>query len=227
MYMSRVRLQRERISFGRLSRLAAGDSYAAHQLLWRLFSSGEGEDRNKARPFLYRQIAEGEAPTFYLLSQEKPQDRDDIWQLDVKDFAPKLQAGMPLQFDLRLNPVKRSRLENGKQVRHDLIMDKKQGLRGQNVEIDMPALEREAAIEWLASRAENNGFSLAEESITADSYRQHRFRPGRKPAAIRFSSLDVRGLLQVADVDRFRQTLFSGLGPAKSFGCGLLLVRPA
>ncbi|OAI10238.1 type I-E CRISPR-associated protein Cas6/Cse3/CasE [Methylomonas methanica] len=40
-----------------------------------------------------------------------------------------------------------------------------------------------------------------------------------------FSSVDFTGELQITDPDKFRQTLFGGLGRAKAFGCGLLMVR--
>jgi len=33
------------------------------------------------------------------------------------------------------------------------------------------------------------------------------------------------GLLRITDPDAFRATLIRGIGPAKAFGCGLMLVR--
>ncbi|MEA2080768.1 MAG: type I-E CRISPR-associated protein Cas6/Cse3/CasE [Pseudomonadota bacterium] len=44
---------------------------------------------------------------------------------------------------------------------------------------------------------------------------------------INFSTLDYSGLLTVTDPELFKAALFQGIGPAKAFGCGLLLVRPA
>ncbi|WP_066977465.1 type I-E CRISPR-associated protein Cas6/Cse3/CasE [Methylomonas lenta] len=40
-----------------------------------------------------------------------------------------------------------------------------------------------------------------------------------------FSTLDFTGELQITDAEAFRQTLFTGLGRVKAFGCGLLLVK--
>lgn len=40
-----------------------------------------------------------------------------------------------------------------------------------------------------------------------------------------FSSVDFTGELQITDAEKFRHTLFNGLGRAKAFGCGLLMVK--
>jgi len=40
-----------------------------------------------------------------------------------------------------------------------------------------------------------------------------------------FSSVDFTGELQITDPEKFRQTLFQGMGRSKAFGCGLLMVR--
>jgi CRISPR system Cascade subunit CasE len=37
--------------------------------------------------------------------------------------------------------------------------------------------------------------------------------------------LDFEGRLKIVDADRFKQALFEGIGSAKAFGCGLMLVR--
>jgi CRISPR system Cascade subunit CasE len=55
-----------------------------------------------------------------------------------------------------------------------------------------------------------------------DGYRSWRQRGGK---GIALSTLDFEGHLTVANAEIFRTALFSGIGPAKAFGCGLLLVR--
>ncbi|MBE9580954.1 MAG: type I-E CRISPR-associated protein Cas6/Cse3/CasE [Proteobacteria bacterium] len=40
-----------------------------------------------------------------------------------------------------------------------------------------------------------------------------------------FSSVDFLGDLEITDVKKFTKALFGGLGRAKAFGCGLMLVR--
>jgi len=98
---------------------------------------------------------------------------------------------------------------------------------------EMPADERpllaelihQAGMEWLQKRAERHGFSFVPKQVHVDDYQQHRAakKGGQKP--IRYSTLDFTGLLTVTDATCFRQALTQGIGPAKAFGCGLLLVR--
>ncbi len=43
--------------------------------------------------------------------------------------------------------------------------------------------------------------------------------------SIKLSMLDLEGFLMVVDPKAFAEALYNGVGPAKGFGCGLLLVR--
>ncbi|MGY6275374.1 type I-E CRISPR-associated protein Cas6/Cse3/CasE [Methylomonas sp. MgM2] len=52
-------------------------------------------------------------------------------------------------------------------------------------------------------------------------------KPIKKGQKSCFSSVDFCGELQITDPEKFRQTLFNGLGRAKAFGCGLLMVKRA
>lgn len=227
MYLSRVQLDSDRIDATQLGRLLKGDQYLPHQLLWRLFSSGEGNDRDKTRPFIYRVMDNGTWPTFYLLSDTEPEDREGHFRVASKPFNPKLQPGTRLRFDLRANPVKRRRTGEGRQQRHDVVMDAKRKQTQEGEVEELRVLEHRAGKEWLGQRAADLGFSLSDEFFAADSYRQHRIPRAGKRSPIKFSSLDMRGVLEVTDVGRFQKALFDGIGPAKSFGCGLLLIRPA
>ena len=66
-------------------------------------------------------------------------------------------------------------------------------------------------------------------SLRADGYRILDFlkdgRGERRP--VRLAVMDISGTLVVRDPEALRQAISQGIGPAKGFGCGLLLVRPA
>jgi CRISPR system Cascade subunit CasE len=79
-----------------------------------------------------------------------------------------------------------------------------------------------AGATWLRERQEGLGCFIDEGSLRIDGYRTYRL--SRKNNAC-FSSLDFAGCLTVTDVERFQNSLFHGVGPAKGFGCGLLLVK--
>lgn len=82
---------------------------------------------------------------------------------------------------------------------------------------------------WLANKGKNNGFELVRDEkrgrlkFQAESYRWHNLPKKGKTAG--FSSIDFDGVLKVTEPELFRKTLFNGIGPSKSFGCGLMLVR--
>ena len=82
---------------------------------------------------------------------------------------------------------------------------------------------------WLANKGEANGFELVRDEkrdqlkFQAESYRWHHLAKKGKTAG--FSSVDFDGVLKVTEPVLFRKMLFNGIGPAKSFGCGLMMVR--
>lgn len=61
-------------------------------------------------------------------------------------------------------------------------------------------------------------------NLRVDGYRQHRIeRRGQAPISL--STVDLSGTLSVTDAERFNRALLAGVGRAKAFGCGRLLVR--
>lgn len=208
----------------------AQSSYAEHQWLWKFFPSRE----DQARDFIFRRHEIEQMPRFYLVSQRSPTAFSDAWQVQSRDYDPQLLKGQRLSFQLRANPVVTKKNADGKPQRHDVVMQAKKQLlaeRGLNAdakwkewlnEDDKPLLYelvQKSCIDWLQSRADNHGFTVMSASV--DAYQQK--RAGKRD--IRFSTVDFSGELRVADPALFQQVLFNGLGHAKAFGCGLLLVK--
>lgn len=227
MYLSSVRVDLNALTREQLFDVLEGGAYTAHQLLWTLFAdTSEGE-----RPFLFRQEMEEAAngksqglPRFYVYSTRRP---EAVAGLDVqcKPFAPQLAKGERLAFRLRANPtVAKSAGEGQRSHRADVLMNARKpfspGERTSQACVD--AMET-AAREWLASRAPSWGFHLPVEPEVG-AYRQHAL-PKDKGRSIRFSSVDYEGLLEVTDPRRLIETLAHGVGRAKAFGCGLMLLR--
>ena len=48
---------------------------------------------------------------------------------------------------------------------------------------------------------------------------------GRRARPLRAGVLDLEGLLEIRDPERFLAALAQGFGRAKAFGCGLMLIR--
>ena len=81
----------------------------------------------------------------------------------------------------------------------------------------------QAAVTWLKQRSEVNGFDIDENQLQATGYRWNALPEKGRQAG--FSSMDYEGVLTVTDSVSFLQRLEKGFGPAKAFGCGLMLIR--
>jgi CRISPR system Cascade subunit CasE len=228
MYLSRVVVDLNGLSRGALFEIMGGGAYGAHQLLWRLFPNHQG-----ARPFLFRQEMEdpegGGAPRglplFYVLSDREPVPVSGLLEAQCKRLTPALEVGDQLAFRLRANPTVAKSVAGERGRRADVLMAAKYPFEAGKARTSQACTEAmdHAARGWLAERAESWGFRLpAEPEVGA--YRQHAL-PKEKGRSIRFSSVDYEGLLEVSDPGRLIETLAQGIGRAKAFGCGLLLLR--
>lgn len=216
-YFSRVELRDSSEARAFVARFGL-EGYGLHQALWRLFEAEPGTPRD----FLYRIINQAERPAFYVVSARSPVMESPIWHIQTRDYAPCLQAGDRLVFSLQANPtVKRAPTPGRRSVRHDVVMDaRKQG------DAHDPELGsyHQPGLAWLNHRAEMAGFRVEQARI--DGYRRHHIYK-RGGAPIVFSTLDFEGILTVTEPEIFLHRLLNGIGPAKAFGCGLLLVRRA
>jgi len=220
MFLSRIRPASGSEQLRRLAHVAGGGQYRIHQALWNLFDP----DPEARRDFLYRQEGLADELAFLVLSKRKPGTDDGLWHIQTKPYSPQLNSGQRLEFSIRINPVVKRRDDTGRQYRHDLVMDLKKK------EPDAAETQAErvqmAARQWLGARQSQYGFELFEGTIIGEAYRQWRIG-GKGGNRISFSSIDCSGRLVVTDTDQFESALMSGIGPAKAFGCGLLLIRPA
>lgn len=190
--------------------------YALHQAVWDMFA----DSPDRRRDFIYRFDSAGRMPMVYAVSSRAPHDPKGLWIIESKEYAPKIEAGMKLGFTARVNPtVKR----DGK--RHDVIMDAKHQARVANGQKDISAdkIAVDPCANWLDKRAQENGFNVS--LLRSDGYKQIKFNKVKGGVSVSYSTVDLTGILEVADPEAFVKMLFTGLGPEKGFGCGLMLVR--
>lgn len=223
MYFSRIRLRTDADTGALARQLCEQDSYREHQMLWQLF----GDDPAAIRDFLFRRDDTNGWPQFYVLSHRMPAIENPSWHVDWREYHPRLHSGQRLAFNLRANPVITRKEPSGARKRHDLVMD----LKRQSDWKNRPAKECELLYElvqqagntWLSPRLEQSGAKL--ETLGAEGYIQHQNHKKGQSKPIRYSTLDLSGTLTVTDPEALISTLCHGIGPAKAFGCGLLLVR--
>jgi CRISPR system Cascade subunit CasE len=205
-----------------------GGPYAEHQWLWRFFSAPPGTSRD----FLFRRWDAGGLVRFYVLSQRLPRTQNGAWSLQTREYAPKLKTGMRFYFDLRANPTVSER-RDGKVHRHDVVMQEKKRLLAQRGigcwrewqggdKPDLYSIVRTTCSAWLQSRATRNGFEVDLNELAMDAYEPH-----SQDKDLKFTTVDFSGALTVVDPQAFGAALCNGIGRAKAFGCGLLLIRPA
>ncbi|WP_318389720.1 type I-E CRISPR-associated protein Cas6/Cse3/CasE [Enterobacter sp.] len=210
MYLSKITLQTSALSPGELLQLVERGEYVMHQWLWTLFPGAA------KRCYLYRREELQGAFCFYVLSQEAPHARPPF-TLETRPFSPALTSGQRLRFNLRANPVV---CKSGK--RHDLLMEAKHHWRGKAEKSEIRGYQEQAVRDWLLRQGEQNGFALVD--VETDAYRQQQLRKDGQP--IRFSSVDLTGVLIVTDPDAFLTRLAQGFGKSRAFGCGLMLIKP-
>jgi CRISPR system Cascade subunit CasE len=217
-----------------------------HRLVWSFLPAPEGA----ARDFLFRQDGEGDRLSFYVLSRRPLEAPRSIWSVEESRFTPALWKDQVLEFALRANAVRRSlevpatsegalrRAERrtarvqrpSSDAKHDIVMLQKRRLprQGAGATFDEATVVQEEGSKWLAGKAQGAGFELVDGSVRADGYRQHRVARG-KGRDMTFSTIELSGWLKVVEPQLMIEKLWSGsqpgLGSARGFGCGLVLVR--
>jgi CRISPR system Cascade subunit CasE len=215
--LTRAELRRDEPAQRALTRLLLdeGARDVGHRLVWSLFA----DDPDATRDFLYR---EADAGRFLILSNRPPTDPVGLWQMQSKPYAPALTSGLRLAFALRANPAQSVKV-TGRQrgVRVDAVMHAKRHADGAFGSDDIEA----AALAWLFAREERLGVAFDRMRCSAGGYHQVTIaRPGARP--IRHSVIDFEGVLEIVDPPLASIALANGVGKARAYGCGLLLLRP-
>lgn len=210
---------------------------AHRRLMWTLFPGHDAK-----RDFLWRADGKGK---FLVVSAREPRCSRLFKPLESKPYAPVLAAGDRLAFVLRANATRDRRpgpgddavSGNGRKPRRDRRVDivmhamQEHGLKGGITGSNSRAARRmeiagEAARSWIASQGDRHGFQVEIDTFAVEDYRVSSLKR-RGGGQATFGVLDLKGLLTVRDPEMFTSMLFAGLGRARAFGCGLMLVRRA
>lgn len=197
-----------------------------HQLVWSLFG-----DHGRVRPFLYRGLGANASDGYLIYSAVPPEDRHGLWTLHRQDFTlpDRLRAGDPVAWSLRVNAVVKS---GGK--RHDVAvraLRQRQDAPGPRPTVE--DLAADAVPQWLAPRLARHGLASEPGRMTLEAHRREHFlrragdgeRDPREQVVVWMS--DVAGVGEVTDPVTLRAALEEGIGGARGYGCGMLLLRRA
>lgn len=176
------------------------DSYAWHIAAWQAFPGKP----NDARDFLTRVDRTGDGYRLILLSQTAP-TVPDWWEAKswgTKEISPAYFGHSRYMFQLRANATKTFSAT---------------GLRsGISCPLELT--------EWLDRKGANGGFIVEQGTLQVIPGGMDSFvRQGKRG----FHSIaDFKGILKVTNKELFYQSVMQGVGRAKGFGCGMLMVVP-
>ena len=205
------------------------DSYAWHKKLWECFPNEPDEKRD----FLTRiDLVEG-AFRLWIMANRKPERPQ--WchpeEFALKEIAPSFLSHRYYAFDLKANPVKAivQRGPNGETL-YKFNGKRKSGKR-------IPLVKPDELRAWLIRKGEvrcrdkdtgadvPGGFRIVQEKpLEISPMVESHFRKKDKSGC--HGGVQFRGILEVIDREAFAETYEAGVGSAKGFGFGLLLLAP-
>ena len=191
----------------------AKNPYELHRAIWELFPD-RAED---IRDFLFRvEVLEpNKGARVLMLSQSAPVQRSEHSQvLAIRDWAPMFAKGQRLRFRLRANPVK-SVADDSKGI--------KTGNNGKQYakRARVPLIHEEQQQAWLERKLESAAM-LEQLVIQREVPLWFSKANGKQRMAGKVQPVLFDGVLEVKEPQALLECLQKGVGPAKSFGCGLL-----
>jgi CRISPR system Cascade subunit CasE len=182
-----------------IKRLRIRDSYSWHQLSWSVFAASRN---GLARDFLFRVDRGDDSFRLLLLSQSEPVRPD--WcpdgRFQTKPVPEAFLGHQRYRFSLRANPTKK-------------IAKRR-----------IPLTTDEELTVWMERKAMAGGFAVDSDSLLAVSGGQEGFV--RQGVYGHHAVVDFQGLLTVTDPEAFRSIVATGIGSAKAFGFGMLVITP-
>lgn len=193
------------------------DSYDWHQRLWECFPDSPTQERD----FLTRIDLQEGAVRAMMLAEREP--TCPAWcpsdNFRVRKVASSFLSHSHYAFDLRVNPTKSlvQREADGSPKR------KANGKRASGKRVPLVAKDELRA--WIDRKSSESGFRISEaKPLEIGPAVDFWFR--KKGMSGVHGGVQFRGILEVTDYAQFAKAWKSGIGSAKAFGFGLLLLHP-
>ena len=204
-------------------RLAFLDSYAWHKKIWDCFPGASDQKRD----FLSRTDDLEGAIRIWILSARQP-----TWppwcpdgSFSTKKISDTFLTHKHYIFDIKVNPIITiTQKENDS----DSPQMRKNGKHTLNKRV--PIMAKNDLRIWIDRKAEQNGFTVSKiRPLEIGPVAEIRFNKknskGERNSGCH-ASVVFRGALEVTDREKFIKAYVSGIGSAKAFGFGLLLLAP-
>lgn len=193
----------------------ARNPYNLHRQLWRLFPGEPKETRRHGEEprqgFLFRveENHPGRVARLLVQSNRPPEKVTDVTLVGAREFNPAPHAGQRLAFVVTVNPIK---------TIADAELAAKPSKKSEKCRV--PLIREEEQRTWLERKL--NGAAVVE-AAAAQPHPPLYFRKGNR--AGKFVTVTFEGVIRVQEPGLMTSLLKNGIGPAKAFGCGLMLVR--
>lgn len=198
------------LDFQTAARLGLRDCYDWHQKVWQAFPGQDGEQR----AFLTRLDQRREGFRLLIISPMEPTRPDwcppdpESWK--TKPIPETYFTRRQYAFQLCANPTKK-------------IASKADGTVTKNGR-RVPLGKREDLVAWIKRKGDQGGFTVDEPTLrTIPRGREYFTKNGQGGM---HSAVEFQGVLTVTDPAKFHQTFTRGIGSAKAFGFGLLVIAP-
>lgn len=217
-YLVKINLRYEQLAKEKIT-----DNYAWHKKAWAIFAHhSELENRNNKHdkdrgrtPFLSRYIQKTNHVELLLVSDYPPRKPNwcDEKEWQVLHISEGYLSQSAYYFDLYVNPTKTVKKSDGKGGYT------KNGRR-------ITLMDTLTQTDWLRRKGNNHGFVINDDiPLKISKPINHYFnRKGKKGLHI---GVRFQGVLHVTDSSAFKKTFQEGIGTAKGFGFGLLMIKPA
>lgn len=208
-YVARVTLTQEEAARQRFYGV-----YDWHKAAWDLFPA-MSDTKRQDLGFLFRVDESEDEFQLTIASKSKPQQSswcpEDSWLF--RQLKPDYLERHKYLFKIRLNPTRTTRKNPDQSLR-----EKKNGRHEAILKIS-------ELKEWFLLKAKQNGFNvleIPELEITPPVF-HHLSKKGHEGTIV---GVDFKGILEVVDRELFKKAFEQGIGRARSFGFGLLILKP-
>jgi CRISPR system Cascade subunit CasE len=199
------------VDFATAVRLRLHDNYAWHQAVWKAFPGRNGERRD----FLMRLDQRREGFRLLIVSHVQPVRPDwcppDAESWKTKPIPDTYFTRIRYAFQLCANPTKKV-----SKARPDGSLTK----NGRRV----PLGKREELVEWIKRKGTDGGFAVDEATLRTMSRGREYFEKNGQSGL--HSAVEFQGILTVTNPIKFHESFTHGIGSAKAFGFGLLVIAP-
>ncbi|SDF31010.1 CRISPR-associated protein, Cse3 family [Methanolobus vulcani] len=182
--------------------------YRLHKIIWQLFP----DQADAERSFLFRieNTRQNCEQHIFLQSLSQPQATSEelIMLREPKEVHFDLKAGNSYRFMLCANPTKKINDKSGKDKRN-------QG------KVRVPLIHDEEIVAWIKRQLEGSAEVDSVELVHKNLLRFYKNKSGDRHVG-KIQTVTFLGVLTVENPELLIAKIANGIGPAKSFGCGLL-----